>query len=428
MDCPHAYQPRLDETGQFWKGVQAACFQAFSKVHWNLGKSQWYSQTCKFHLFQTLLKSAVSEWEKNPEFLTSMKRGLKTEHTELYVFSTNADLNYKLTPEERGFLRAIHLEDFVTAVSWGVLHPQLVKETIVSFEPTTLMTTVKGESMTIIAKNWRKQFEQVFFLTPRKEQPVTKTWTLAELFPSVEEKAGKHDSVRITDCLYPGAKRPLRLLSSLLGLNPTHQHHIAISLAKHILEALNGETVDWPQELYYEITKELLALRDKHRASRVKIGKTSIGPHITLILKEAGILNIREELEAGYRTSKAFTIAEHVPQPKRKKAQAVKRPQPKAKELEAAEEPGSAKAPTAQVYIAMPQVEETGEALPKKGMLLEVTEPSPPPKSLPPMIEQICQAHRHLENLLISFTTKAPSNFVNQINAEFFKVQTEAIL
>lgn len=35
MEFPHAYQPELDETGKFWKGVQTAYLQAFSKVHWN---------------------------------------------------------------------------------------------------------------------------------------------------------------------------------------------------------------------------------------------------------------------------------------------------------------------------------------------------------------------------------------------------------
>ena len=310
-----------------------------------------------------------------------------------------------------------------------------MKEALSSLEPATLTATVKEDSIILIAKNWRKQFQQVFHLKPKKEQPVTKLWQLAELFPSFKEDSDKQETLRISDCQYPGSRRPIRLLSSLLCLNSTHQHSIAIPFAGHILAALNGEAVDWPQEFHRELTGELIALNAKHHSNRVKVGKTSVGPHVTIILKAAGILSIREELEAGYRTSKALTIAEQIPQPKRKKAQAVKRPgpQPKAKErvaphLEAADEPGSAEAPTAPVYIAMPQIEETGEAPPKKEVLLEPAEPGQIPKSLPPMIEQICQAHRHLENLLVSFTTKAPSRFVNQMNTEFFKVQREAIL
>ena len=107
MEYPHAYQPKLDENGKFWKGVQLACLQAFSKVHWNPGKSYWYFQTCKFHTLQAVLKKAVSEWEKNLELTGSMKTGLEAEHPDLYVFSIDVARNYQLTPEERGFLRVI---------------------------------------------------------------------------------------------------------------------------------------------------------------------------------------------------------------------------------------------------------------------------------------------------------------------------------
>ncbi len=182
MECPREYQPELDEGGKFWKGIQCACRQAFLQVYWDPSKSHWHFQACKFHIFQAVLKRGVSEWEKDPQFIESMKRGLETDSPELYVFSTNADINYKLTLEETKFLRTLHLEDFVTAVSWGVLHTQLVKEAIASFEATTLQTTVKGKSMPLIAKNWRKQFQQVFHLIAKEELPVTKEWTLANFF------------------------------------------------------------------------------------------------------------------------------------------------------------------------------------------------------------------------------------------------------
>jgi hypothetical protein len=82
-----------------------------------------------------VLRGALGEGGSNSEFTETMKRGLEAEHTELYVFSTNDDLNYKLTPEEKRFLKALHLEDFVTSISWGVLHPQLVKEAIATLNP-----------------------------------------------------------------------------------------------------------------------------------------------------------------------------------------------------------------------------------------------------------------------------------------------------
>ena len=322
MECPREYQPKLDESGKFWKGVQSAYLQAFYQVHWDPSKSHWHSQACKFHIFQAVLKRAVSEWEKSPQLIESMKRGVEAEPTELYVFSTNVDLNYKLTSEETGFLRVLHLEDFITSVSWGVLHPQLVKEAIAFFEPTTLQATVKEKSMAIIAKNRRKQFQQVFHLKSKEEQPITKEWTLAKLFPSLKDNA---EAIRTSDCKYPGSKRSLRLLSSLLCLNTARQHHIALSFAEHVVAALNGKAVDWPQQFYRELTRELSTLHTKHCTSRVKLSKTTIGPHVTLILRAAKVLDIREEFEAGYRTPKTLTITEQVPLPTRKKAKAQKR-------------------------------------------------------------------------------------------------------
>ena len=436
MECPHTYHPKLDESGKFWKGMQTACLQAFSQAHWNSGESHWYSQACKFHTFQTILRRAVSEWGRDPEFIGSMKRGLEEEHTGLYVFSTNADLGYKLTPEERGFLRELHLEEFVTSVSWGVLHSPLVKEAIASLDTTALSATVKGEKLVLITKNWRKQFKQIFHLTSKKEQAAAKEWQLDELFPSVKVNSDNRDTLRIVDCQYPGAKRPLRLLSSLLCLNPTHQHHIAYSFAEHIVAALNGKAVDWPQEFHREMTEELVALHAKHHSNHVKVGKTSIGPHVTIILKAAGVLDIREEFEAGYRTPRALTIAEQMPHPKRKKAQAVKTPGSRLKptgllspDLGPAKESLEADPPTAPVYSVISQtVEGTGELPQGRKVTLETTEPSQPPKTLPPMVEQICQAHRRLENLLVSFTSKAPARFVNQMSDEFFRIQREATL
>jgi hypothetical protein len=284
--------------------------------------------------------------------------------------------------------------------------------------------------MAIIAKNWRKQFQQVFHLVLKEERPVNKQWTLVELFPSLKKNLDNQEAVRISDCQHLRSKRPLRLLSSLLCLNSTHQHHIATSFVEHIVAALNGKVVDWPQEFYREMTEEIIALHVKHRATRLKMGKTSIGPHVTLILKAAGTLDIREEFEAGYRIPRALTIAEQVPHPQRKKIKAVKGPgsQPKLKvvtppNLGVAEEPGSTSTHTAQVYAAMPQAAEETEELPLgRGMIPETTEKRQPPNSLPAMVEQICQAHRRLKNLLFSFTIKTPHALVNKMNNGFFKI------
>ena len=91
-----------------------------------------------------------------------------------------------------------------------------------------------------------------------------------------------------------------------------------------IVAALNGHEADWPQEFYHEITEELTSLHNKHLAAKVKVEKTSIGPHLTLILKAGGFLNIREELEAGYRSEKALTLEEQLPNPKKTKTKEAK--------------------------------------------------------------------------------------------------------
>ena len=220
------------------------------------------------------------------------------------------------------------------------------------------LATVKGKNMAIIAKNWRKQFQQVFHLREKEEQPVTKDWTLAKLFPSLKEDA---EAVRTSGCKYPGSKRPLRLLSSLLCLSHAQQHHIGVSFAEHVVAALNGKAVDWPQQFYRELTGELSNLHIKHGTSRVKLSKTTIGPHVTLILKAEKILDIRKEFEAGFRTPKALAILEQVPLPTRKKAKAQKGPtsQPNVRvltppNLGAAEERENTPTPIAPVYAAMP--------------------------------------------------------------------------
>ena len=43
------------------------------------------------------------------------------------------------------------------------------------------------------------------------------------------------------------------------------------------------------------------------------------------------------------------------------------------------------------------------------------------------MVDQICHAHRRLEQLLVTFTSKASPNFIKKMDAEFHKLQIEAL-
>ena len=429
MECPHTYQPQLDETGTFWNKVQAACLHAFSNVHWHSGESHWYFSACKNHTIQAVLRKALSE--EAIELASTMKRGPEAGQEVLYAFSIDPALKYQLTPGERDFLKKLNLEDFISSNSWGVLHSQLVTEAIAALELDTFLTTVKGEKVQLIAQDWREQFKRTFHLTKKEVQPVTKQWQLTELFPTLKANP-ESDTVRISDCQHPGARRPLRLLSSIFCLNPTHQNHITLAFVEMIVAALNGQEADWPQEFYHEITEELTTLHNKHLAKKVKVEKTSIGPHLTLILKAGGMLNIREELEAGYRSEKALTLEEQRPTPKKSKTLDAERlpetqttirlkpPRQEATTTEPRE--------TAPVYSVTTQPTAAPSAAPARGIILETTEPRQPPKVLPAMVEQICQAHRRLENLLFSFIAKAPPKLVNHLNNEFFKVQRTATL
>ena len=432
MECPHTYHPKLGKKEEFWKEVQRSSLQAFTHVRWNPSESHWYFLACKSHIFQAVLRRALATGDS--EFTRIMKKRPEAEHNVLYAFSIDPALKYQLTPAERDFLKKLNLEDFITSNSWGVLHPQLVTEAIAALEPTTFLTAVKGESVQIIAKNWREQFQQTFHLTQKNPHPVTREWQPTELFPSLKDSPEGKDTVHISDCHYPGARRPLRLLSSLFCLNPTHQNQITLAFVDMIVAALNGQAADWPQEFYHEITEELTALHNKHQADKVKVEKTSIGPHLTLILKAGRFLNIREELEAGYRSEKALTLEEQLPNPKKtktKEAKEVPEMQPtirlipsRGKEIATDPLPQTA----TPVYSVTAQPAATSSKIPRRKVILETSEQRTTPNTLPAMVEQICQAHRRLENLLISFTVKAPQNLVNQVNSEFFRIQRTATL
>lgn len=256
MECPNEFKPELDKKGEFWKRVHAAFLQTFSAIRWNPCKSNCSTQSCKFHAFQAILRGTLAD-ENNLRASEEMKRGL-AEAPELYVFGIDATFKYQLTPEETKFLKRLHLEEFVTEISWGLLHSQLATEAILALDTHTMHTTMKGRSIPLIAEGRREQFNEVFYLTLKQISPVEDAWIMVDLFPSVKEATGEAETVHTTDCQYPGAKRPLHFLSPLFCLNPTQKHHITIAFAELKLATLNGQEADWAQELYHELFKEII--------------------------------------------------------------------------------------------------------------------------------------------------------------------------
>ena len=64
---------------------------------------------------------------------------------------------------------------------------------------------------------------------------------------------------------------------------------------------------------------------------------------------------------------------------------------------------------------------------PPKRRIVESAEKWKIPDSTSSMIDQICHTHRRLEQLLITFTTKASPKFIKKMDEEFQKIQVEAI-
>ena len=424
MEDTRIFRPKLDQEGEFWRAIHTISFQTLAKVQWNSSESHWNIQSCKFHTLQAVFRGALAELNASVELPDLMKRGPEATNPELYAFNTDVALKYQLTPGERQFLRKLNLEEFVASNPWGVLHSALVTEAIASVDPKTWVTTVKGEAVALLSKNWRKQFQRVFHLARKEATSVTKVWQLVDLFPKIKDTS--KETVRISECKHPVARRPLRLLSTFFCLNSTHQSHITVAFIEVVLAAMNGEEVDWPQEFHNQLTVEILSLHKKHTAPKVKMEKTSIGPHVTIILREAGIFDIREEMEAGYRSSKALTLEEQLPHPKTKRSKGT-REQPSSSTQVDPPPPTEAKSPVTEVYSVAPQVTNPNKTT-KVGVVIENSKAWKPPNPLPTMVEQICQVHRRLENLLTAFTSKAPKRFVEQMNEEFFRIQRQADL
>ena len=109
------------------------------------------------------------------------------------------------------------------------------------------------------------------------------------------------------------------------------------------------------------------------------VEKTSIGPHLTLILKAGGILDIKEELEAGYRSEKGLTLEEQLPYPKKSRTKqekgslatqtTIRLTQPRPKETTT----GLAPQPVTPVYSIVAQPIATSSELPRK-VILETSE------------------------------------------------------
>ena len=348
-----------------------------------------------------------------------MKRKHGDEQPERYIFVVDAVVkHHQFSKEEIKFLKQINLDGFVARVSWGVLHEALVREAVANLEETTMSTTVQGKQLTLLKPDWRAQLQDTFQFTTRKVT-TTKHWEMTDFFPSLKNATDGQETVKVADCAYPGAKKPLRMLSSLFCLNTTNHTHISISFAELIVAALNGHTIDWAEEFYQEFYDEIVKLHRKHAQTHVKVQRTTIGPHLTLILKGAGMMNIGEEAEAGFYKDKT----DDEDHPKRTRCTNTLVPPVSPQNLQSKVRVVKPRGVTFQRAAPTPSTQDASTST-----IFEAEEPWQIPEEVPNIVQQVSQAHRRLENLLTSLSSKAPPKFMRQVGAQFHKVQREALL
>jgi len=108
----------------------------------------------------------------------------------------------------------------------------------------------------------------------------------------------KIGTCKINDCTIIEARRPLKFFNSLFLLR-TSANTIACTAVLHIQDALNGKEVDWPALLYGYIKTELINLKETLYKDRTTTVRTFVGPPLTMMLINEGLLSVQQELEAG---------------------------------------------------------------------------------------------------------------------------------
>ena len=254
------------------------------------------------------------------------------------------------------------------------------------------------------------------------------------MFPSLKATSNGQETVKVTDCTYPGAKKPFRVLSSLFCLNTTGHDHISIPFAELILAVLNGNTIDWVEEFHQELQDEFVKLHQKHSQDQVKVERTAIGPHLTRILKAVGVMNLRHEAEAGFHTVSPSSA--YKPLKKRCTNKDTPSKDPQEGSLAAPPKPPTLQATVRVVQNKVIDLEEEpsdSKTPPQstdrpQSVVIEIEEPWQVPDDIPHLVQQITQAHRRLENLLTKFTSKAPPRVMQNIEHQFHKVQRSEVL
>ena len=173
--------------------------------------------------------------------------------------------DFEPSRQEETFLQLIGLDRFVTRGTWEMFNVSVVKEVIANLYTDTIESALNGQSFPFFSKDWRNKMRVVCYLTAfsATREAGTPKVTTAKLFPSFTEKVKtKSGTCKVNECTIPEAKRPLRFFTSLLLLK-TSTHATPCQYIAHLVDALNGTPVDWPEIFKGIIMAELKCLKEE---------------------------------------------------------------------------------------------------------------------------------------------------------------------
>lgn len=211
-------------------------------------------------------------------------------------------IKYKFSLEEETLVQQLGLDRFLSVVTWGVNNPEVMAEVVEGLEITTFETQLNGRKVNIFNMDWRVQMQSVFYLTPHQRNMDAVNSSdpagIQKLFPHLKGMKRRPENLKISDCRLLEWKKPLRLLNSLLLLR-TDASTIPSKFVQRLFNVLNGERVDWREELYDNIRVELITLHQGLYKEGSSINRTMVGPHVVILLAVQGHMTVEQESKAG---------------------------------------------------------------------------------------------------------------------------------
>ena len=181
------------------------------------------------------------------------------------------------------------------------MNASVVQEVITNLNVDTMESVLNGRVFPIFSKGWRNKIKALFYITTfsAKREPGTPTIKEAKMFPSYNDKMRtKAGTCKISECTIQEARRPLKFFNSLFLLR-TSSNTISCSAIPHVVDALNGKSVDWPLLFKENIAMELKNIKEalfKERTTRLK---SMVGPPLTMLLIAEELLTVSQEVQAG---------------------------------------------------------------------------------------------------------------------------------